>query len=243
MRKVNLKMTKVTLKKVEPAGWMPKHEAVAKRAIALAEGVLADDSADGFLAKVENARYSQSRFRKDDGTCVQLSPRKIAEVIRTGKERKTEPDNTINLQVRLKAYAICVPNDCKMGYVLPPDPIITTNLNWINKQVEGSPGGMDPVSVGAHWLHEWMHVAGFRHKDRRKIDREDAPYRVATLFKEAAKDLARLQARTVGEEFSEAWGDAYEEAVDLMIATGTDEFPDDVVPADDVALEECKPEV
>jgi hypothetical protein len=77
-----------------------------------------------------------------------------------------------------------------------------------------------------------MHVAGFRHKGE-KVDRKDAPYKVGSLFTAAAKELARRRAETIGEDYSQTWGNAYEETIDLMIANDTNEYPSDVVPEDE----------
>ncbi len=43
----------------------------------------------------------------------------------------------------------------------------------------------EPISVAAHWMHEWMHVSGFRHK-RAEPDHSDVPYRVGRIVRDVA---------------------------------------------------------
>lgn len=102
-----------------------------------------------------------------------------------------------------------------MGYVTGTNPLITTNTNWLDRQVDGpTTRKMDPVSIAAHWMHEWLHVAGLRHRSSDRVDRRDAVYSIGSIMAEIGRDMARQSIMMFDQLFSETWGDGYLAAVE-----------------------------
>ncbi len=219
-------MAQVKVHIMNPSNWKKNHRSVAKQVEHLMELVLSDQSSDSFLNAVAQETYSASNYVDNEGRRSFVEPERIAEIIKTGQERDTSPDNILHLRIRLRAYAVCNRFTCKMGYVNPPSPIITTNLNWINKQRIRRTRKLDPVSVGSHWLHEWMHVAGFIHVGR--VDRNDVAYKVGTLFRRyARKTIASSSSELIMHSSLSAMdsipnlGKGYENTMKLMLRSGT----------------------
>jgi hypothetical protein len=204
-------MPVVTLSRAEQQQWKPWYAAAANQARAILENVLSDDTSTGFLAVVRQTRFTDARFESDDGRIQQVDSNRVADIIESGRESHTREDQSIDLQIRLLATSACTRKHCIMGYTKPPSPVIITNTNWLDLHVDGlTKRHMDPVSIAAHWLHEWMHVAGFRHLRQDVDDDGDVPYKVGSLFLAAAmRSQVALEAH--GENSIEP-GTAYLEA-------------------------------
>jgi hypothetical protein len=107
-----------------------------------------------FDEKLQSATYKSRRFLNDAGVFVDANNDLVRQIIIGGKESKTAPDGTIDLQI---TFAKLRPKI--LGYVLPPNPVITTNTIFVDDLQSRN----DYLSLAAHWMHEWMHVAGFYH--------------------------------------------------------------------------------
>jgi hypothetical protein len=65
-----------------------------------------------------------------------------------------------------------------------------------------------PLSLAAHWMHEWLHVAGFRHvKIDGKPDRNDVNYSVCRFVVEVGRQ--HLQDDGVSEALAALDGQGY----------------------------------
>jgi len=209
--------------------WEPWQVTLANQAVRLIDIVVNDGSSDNFLAQVLSGSYTYSGYRDDDGTLSEVGNSVFVDVIRGGKETKQPVDNVINLQVALERYA----SSRYLGYVNPPEPLITTNTNWIDLPY------IDPLSVAAHWMHEWLHVAGFEHYSDEDVDESDAVYSIGYMFEEIGRELASRSTEKFDIPFSPDWGRAYREVVDAgaesnehacQFPGGADESPDNQDP-------------
>lgn len=155
-----------------------------------------------FQDRVSKASYSGRRFRLDGTPAKFISAdnARILNQILTGKEWGAPGNGNIDLKLRLGPT-----NPGAIGYVSPPDPLITTNPSWFNKRMAKN----DSLSVATHWMHEWMHVSGFRHASSNP-DRDDVPYTIGEIVVEIGKKIAR----SMNEETSliDIMGLAYQEA-------------------------------
>ena len=128
-------------------------------------------NAPAFLPLVRTTAYSSSRFQTDDDRLVEASNDEIVTLIQTGKEYQTPANGTVDIAVSLDQLGQRV-----MGGSTPPNPLITTNTLFFDDwQATG-----DALSLAAHWFHEWLHVAGLRHRHRRP-DFQDAVYQIGEM--------------------------------------------------------------
>jgi len=88
----------------------------------------------------------------------------------------------------------------------PPNPLITTNLYYIRSWMKKK----DALSLAAHWMHEWMHVAGYRHLSSTP-DRNDVVYKVGYLFREHGVNMVREKGTP--EELLSDLGQGYLDAI------------------------------
>ena len=132
----------------------PKQRAIGEEAVRILERVL---NAPEFAERVRGNRYSRMWRLNEDGNYDQATPDQLLELILTGKELKTEPDLEIDLWIRLAKMKKGVYGSAAIG-----GPIITTAYWFINDCIKIN----DPVRLAAHWMHEWVHTAGFYHEDR-----------------------------------------------------------------------------
>lgn len=153
-----------------------------------------------FAEKIQTAQFSSRRFVQDNGTVINATNELISQIISGGKESKTDPDGVINLQVAIRKLG-----SSTVGSVMPPSPLITTNITFFeNWESEG-----DTLSLAAHWLHEWLHVAGFRHASRRP-NRTDVSYLVGTLVIETGRSFLAFFGRSDAERQGQGYFDAYD---------------------------------
>jgi hypothetical protein len=161
-----------------------------------------------FYNKIETARYTGRKFRLDGGNVryVQANNPRILYQIGNGKEWGTAPDGNINLLLTLGPT-----NPDAIGYVRPPDPLITTNPSFFNRCMRNN----NLVSLAAHWMHEWMHVSGFRHMKRGTVDRGDVPYMTGTFVVMVAREVAmianepRALVESIGQEYLDSYRDHF----------------------------------
>lgn len=186
-------MIKVELRAVTNAD--DNRKAFANKTVTKLEAIINDPS---FTAKLQSASYTGRRYRNDAGVLVDATNEVVNQVIIGGKERRTGPDGIVDLQVTFAGLS----KPRTVGFVSPPSPLITTNTRFVDAWQPD-----DYLSLAAHWMHEWMHVAGFRH---RPDDRTDVPYSIGTFVKEVGRALA--MAEGLDKKHTEALGRGYEEA-------------------------------
>lgn len=131
-----------------------------------------------FRTKLDSAQYVGRRFETAEGRMIDASNDLVRDIITGGKERGTSPDGVIELQVRFARLL----RRGTLGFVLPSSPIITTNTRFFDLWQPD-----DYLSLAAHWMHEWMHVAGFRHGD----GAADVAYSIGDFVIEIGRALAR----------------------------------------------------
>jgi hypothetical protein len=88
-------MPKITLHSLGNANQTQKD--FATKAIRRLKAVLNDDE---FIKRVTEAQYSGRKLKADDGSETDASIEQIVEIISTGKERKTDPDNEVTSKSR-----------------------------------------------------------------------------------------------------------------------------------------------
>lgn len=132
-----------------------------------------------FTEKVKLTKFASPTRWNENGRYVKVSNDEIIQIIKQGRERGTMADNQINLMVALKQL-----RDRTVGAVKPGELLITTNISFFDRWTEKS----DFVSLAAHWLHEWLHVAGFLHKSR-FVNRKDISYAIGRITVEIGKEL------------------------------------------------------
>ncbi|MBI2723336.1 MAG: hypothetical protein HYX39_14275 [Bacteroidetes bacterium] len=136
-----------------------------------------------FLKAVLTKRYTDNLFKTDSDQIISATNEQIVNSIVQGKEYKTKANNIIDLKIAFDEFK----NDNVIGGSTPPDPLITTNLYYIRLWMKTD----DSLSLAAHWMHEWLHVAGYLHR-RMKPDFNDAVYQIGELFIEFGKTIALL---------------------------------------------------
>jgi len=169
-------MTKVILALFEGT---PEQKLFGENAVKLLEIIVNSSS---FQEKVLSAKYSGCLFWDDNGREIVVENQFILNQILTGKERKTQPDNIISIQVRLDKLKRGV-----LGSVTLPKPLITTNISYFKDWHKNN----QALSLAAHWMHEWLHVSGFIHANRR-IDENDVNYATGKLVVEIGREIAGL---------------------------------------------------
>lgn len=175
-------MTQVILRSFESNN--SEHKAIADEAVKIMHKIVNND---GFYRKILNAQYKSAWFTTDSGRRIRAKPEDIPPIIKQGKEWGSDPDDILDLQIKIKPL-----KKGTLGVVYPPSPIITTNKSFIDEWVEIE----DPVSLAAHWIHEWLHVAGFKHRKRtvyerirRIVPRNDVPYIIGSIAAVVGRDI------------------------------------------------------
>ena len=174
-----------------------KHLEFASKAINILTEVV--NHAD-FEKKVLQTKFSYCVLTNDQGKKVPATNEQVIAIIKSGKEWNKTADNNINLQIHLEKL-----RRKKVGYVTGTQPLITTNTRffdyWLVEDMF--------LSLAAHWMHEWLHVAGFRHEDS-SVDEEDMNYTVGKIVMEVGKSL--LSSKQGKKETSDTMG--YVEAME-----------------------------
>lgn len=153
-------MITVKLNTLNNAG--PKQTAIAQSAIEVLQRVV---NSNEFSERVKKNPYSKLWRMKDDETYEQANVDELLNLILTGKEWGKDADYEIDLSVTLKKMS-----DTVLGSVALGGTIISTAYWFINQCIEYN----NPVPLAAHWMHEWVHTAGFYHDDDDDVD--DAAY-------------------------------------------------------------------
>jgi hypothetical protein len=165
-----------------------------------------------FLRKIRYSNFTRRRFCTDAGAYIEASNPYILKIIASGKERNTQPDNSIDLNVKIATlYASTA------GRIIPPDPLITTNALFFNSWMYKN----DALSLAAHWMHEWLHVAGFRHVKlpNGDADRRDVNYTIGRYVVEIGRQetLRNGEAPAVANELGKGYIDAVPEHLNTVV--------------------------
>lgn len=170
----------VTLHEITGAG--PKQSSIAGAAADLLQRVV---NLDEFRSRVASLQFSYiSRIDHDD------APGDVIKTILEGREYKTDADGTIDLRVALSVFYRWPPflhilNTTTMGMTPAGGPVIQTGYWFINQCIARG----DVAALAGHFLHEWMHVAGYTHRTTAG-DPQDVAYAVGTVAYEIGKKLA-----------------------------------------------------
>lgn len=156
-------------------------EALANRAVALMQEIVNDRR---FLSQVRSARFSYTARMLDSGEDAPSTDNDtIVHILSGGKEVTRQPDGVIDLTVVIRKFNWLYRKT--MGSVTPPNPTISTNRRFFDAWVADD----DVVTVAAHWLHEWMHAAGFYHATD-SGDSDDVPYAVGEIAVRIGQSMA-----------------------------------------------------
>ncbi|MBA3578973.1 MAG: hypothetical protein H0W42_03210 [Gemmatimonadaceae bacterium] len=152
---------------------------LAARAVALMQRIIDDPQ---FLDSVRTDPYAYSgRMLDSGGYSPSTDNETIAQIIAGGKEITKVPDGVIDLTIKIRSFVF---SPDTMGSVIPPAPLISTNKRFFRTWIDRD----DVKSVAAHWIHEWMHVAGFYHEDA-SGDSRDVPYWTGQIAYKLGADL------------------------------------------------------
>lgn len=127
--------------------------------------------------------FSASIHDRDEGTTDSPSNAEVADIIKDGKERGTAPDETIQISIVLKD---AMPSTV-LGEVEPPDSTVIINHKFFDKCLAAN----DATALASVLMHEWMHVAGFRHPGTGM--KHDVPYEIGFIVLELAPIPATFQ--------------------------------------------------
>jgi hypothetical protein len=116
------------------------------------------------------------------GRIAQTSPQEIYEIIANGKEMHGGANGVVDLHVSI--IKITKPNT--VGRVAHPGAtLIETDIDFFDKWMRGPKAG----SLAGHWLHEWMHCAGFYHKRvSTSVRNRDVPYSLGYILRDVWSD-------------------------------------------------------
>lgn len=157
-----------------------------------------------FQAAVAAAKFSYCVLIDEYGRAREVGNEKVLEIINTGQEWKSVPDSNINLLVNIKKLRRKV-----VGAVYPPSPVINTNTLFFDYWMRSD----DVLSLAAHWLHEWLHVAGFYHRGG-SVDENDLNYRVGKIAVEVGRSIlkptADKKAKGPGQGYLDAISDYFD---------------------------------
>jgi hypothetical protein len=170
-------MIKVVLHEIRNAG--PKQTDIAQRAAALLERVV---NLPEFQARVAETQYTY--IARQDGDDA---PADVLTAIRNGVELGTAADGSIDLTVSLEVfrYGHLFPNHATIGKTPPGGPVIRTSYWWINRWIAKD----DVAALAGHFMHEWMHVAGYTHRTT-SGEPLDVAYAVGNIAEQMAAELS-----------------------------------------------------
>jgi hypothetical protein len=159
----------------ELAGADARQRGLAMRAAAALEEAVNDPD---FERRVGSAPFKATMF-SDGERSWPVPPARIYDCIKSGRERGTAADSGIDLAIVLA--------DLPEGVVgeTTPGKLPFRTARWF---VDGCVEDEDVVSPACHFIHEWLHVAGFYHCPDNSA-RGDVSYLVGDIV----RDL--LQAR------------------------------------------------
>ena len=174
-------MISVTLHELIDAG--PRQTALVSQSCQLLQTALNDPN---FVPMVANATYRETRFRDANGQTRSIPPAELPGFIASGAERGTPGDNEIDLKIKLARLRRGV-----VGSTIPGRLPFRTAYWFIN----GCLAEEDAISPARHFIHEWLHVAGFYHYPNNSA-REDVPYVVGDIIRQLLSQNKALHEST-----------------------------------------------
>jgi hypothetical protein len=155
-------------------------DAAQRGFVECAIGRLGEAVADpGFLQAVASADHLETRWTPLHGQWRALTGPEIADLIAGGIERGSEPDGVLEFAFELADLPGPETGHPALGSTaLGCQPIRTAR--WF---VDRCAGAGDAVNLASHFMHEWMHLAGFFHWSDNKA-RGDAAYVAGRLVRE-----------------------------------------------------------
>lgn len=134
------------------------HRRIADQSVSLLERIV---NSEAFAQTVLNEEYTSALIRREGDRYEQTTNDELLETIKTGREWGTAPDHEIALHVTLTRYRR------EVGSVDYPGALLIDTSTWyVNQCIRYS----NPAALAAHWLHEWLHVAGYAHGDHAERD-------------------------------------------------------------------------
>jgi len=171
---------KVTLNKLERAG--PKQEKITIDACNLLEQALNHST---FPQKVQQAEFKASWHQSPERRDIQLTNDEVLKLILSGKEQSSENDYEIDLHIRYKKLRHWYkPWSSTIGSTNLGKFPICTSYYFVNDCIKNA----DPISLAAHFMHEWLHVAGFYHHGGNDA-RDDVAYVIGNIVHDILEEL------------------------------------------------------
>ncbi len=141
-------------------------------------------NAEGFRRRMADAQYTATRHVDAEGHDTAVPREKVIEFILAGRESGTQDDGEIDLEVELAKLRS--PGPFWGGVVgateLGELPIRTGR--WF---VNACMASGDAISLAAHFMHEWLHAAGFYHEGGNSA-RGDVPYVVGEIVQKVLEE-------------------------------------------------------
>jgi len=170
-------MVKVSLNKLNNVPIATPEFDFIHRAVAALNRAINDPE---FEILLRAARFPESRHLDERDNVTDNA--KIVEIIKKGLELNTAVDNEIDLIITI---------DSKIKRPVIGKSFLRGEGIWTGRWfIEQCMLESDVTSLAAHFMHEWLHVAGFYHR-RNNGPRKDVPYIVG--------DIVRKILRRIGE--------------------------------------------
>lgn len=198
-------------------GWIknagPKQESMAKRTIDSIRYAL---NHPDFKSLLLSRKFRELKFQPPGGELLSLTPEEAYEKLQDGAELGGTKDGVITIKVRLA-------NTRSVGYWNPGDDYFTTSYRTINRSISsGSNSGL-----AANFIHEWCHVAGFRHYPNNSA-RDDMAYHTGSIV---SRLITARSASGLNKSFEIGSNIDFPEIQDFMQCGA--EAPQDELPAED----------
>jgi hypothetical protein len=169
------KNIKVTLHSLKGAGDM--QQKLARRAVEELEWALNHPSFADRVKRKQFTRWHTNEHHRE----TELGVEEVLTIIESGRELYSDADHEIDLSVRLQYMPRAV------GKTPIGGPVIRTAYWFMRSCVRDD----NPAELAAHWMHEWLHVAGFHHHGGNDA-RGDVPYVVGEVVLEMVSEKLGL---------------------------------------------------
>lgn len=164
-------MIKVELGYIKNAG--VKQKKIASEAVNSIEAAL---NHPDFESRIKGAYFEELKFQPPGGHKRTLTPSEAYEKLVDGAELGGVVDGVITINVRLA-------NTRSVGYWNFGDDFFTTSYRTINRAISSG----EHIGLAANFIHEWCHVAGFRHHPKNSA-RNDMPYNVGNIVSDLIRE-------------------------------------------------------
>ena len=164
-------MINVELGYIKHAG--PKQTAIANDAINSLNYAL---NHPDFKSRLLNAYFKELMFQPKGGPERRITPIEAYEKLVDGAELGGVVDGVITINVKLKKYR-------HVGVWNFGDDYFTTAYWVINRAISAG----NHIGLAANFIHEWCHVAGFRHHPNNNA-RDDMPYNLGNIVSDLLRE-------------------------------------------------------